>query len=464
MLRQNARIGSVTRGQRLHSKILLILLLWLPVASAQLAADIQQPLLPNSTIDIPVQLSLDQLTDAAEKTLPTQAGNWRSWKDWHGIKSKYRAWRGPLNISISGDVISVQAHIRYWIKAHKKILGAVKLKGGCGIDEPPRQALIGMQIRLEWRPDWTLNPKFHILPTRFLDRCEMTIANIDVTPIIEKEFRKQMQKSLRTALRKLNPDVKAIHRQAQRTWSLLQEPIELGQGNWLMLRPRGVALSRLDGQGKYINAHLAIKLQPGLVTGPEPTGEPAPLPPIDHYYPRSTGLNLQLGMNLDFSSLNQRLSDMLAGKRFVIRGRKAGIKKLYLAGSGQEIWVRMELTGDINGMLALRVRVAYDAHEQKLVLHDLVFDYDTEDFSVGLIAKAFHESIRQTLESMANQALAQHLDLLNERLGTVLKKITPAGVSLDMSALQLRTAQIHIVQQGIRLEGAATGSARLVLH
>ncbi len=83
---------------------------------------------------------------------------------------------------------------------------------------------------------------------------------------------------------------------------------------------------------------------------------------------------------------------------------------------------------------------------------------------IGLLAEAFHEHVRQALESAANQALSQLLDLLSERLGTVLKKITPAGVVLDMSALQLRTVHVHIVQQGIWLDGTAIGSIRLVLH
>jgi hypothetical protein len=451
---------------RLHSKILLtlVLLLWLTDAGAQSVTGIQDPVLPASIIDIPVRLSLEPLTNAAEKALPYQAGNWRTWKDWHGVKSQYRAWRGPLNMSVSGDVLSVQAHIRYWIRAHKKLLGAVSLKGSCGIDEPPRQALIGMQVRLGWGPDWTLRPKFRILPTRFLDRCEMTIADIDVTPVIEKEFRTQMQNSLRVALRKFAPGVNAIQHQAQRTWTLLQEPVELGQDNWLLLRPAGVALSRIAGRGKYIDAHLAVTLQPELVTGSEPAGEPAPLPPLGYYYPRSTGLNLHLGVNLDFARLNQRLADTLAGKSFVIKGRKAGIKKFDLAGSGQEIRARVELTGEVAGTAELRARVAYDAQDQKLELQDLTFDYDTEDFSMGLLAEAFHEHIRQALESAANQALAQHLDLLRERLVAVLKKITPASVALDVSALQLRTVQIHIVQKGIRLDGTATGSARLVLR
>ena len=85
-----------------------------------------------------------------------------------------------------------------------------------------------------------------------------------------------------------------------------------------------------------------------------------------------------------------------------------------------------------------------------------------EDFAMGLLAQALHEHIRQTLEGAANQALTQYLDRLTGRLGAVLKKITPAGVELDMSALRLRTIDIQIVPQGIRLDGTASGSARLV--
>jgi len=450
----------------LYRKILLtlMLLLWLTDTGAQSVAGVKQPISPVSIIEIPVRLSLDPLTKAAEKTLPQQAGNWRTWKDWHGIKSQYRAWRGPLSITVSGDVLLVQAHIRYWIRAHKKVLGAINLKGSCGINEPPRQALIGMQVRLGWGPDWTVRPEFRILPTRFLDRCEMTIANIDVTPLVEKEFRKQMQKSLRAALRTLAPGMNTIQKQAQRSWFLLQEPVELGEDNWLMFRPVGVALSGITGRGNNIDAHLAVALQPALVTGAEPAGKLVPLPPLERYYPRSSGLNLHLGVNLDFATLNQGFSNTLAGQSFDINGQKTGIKKFILAGSGQEIRARVELVGEVAGTVELRARLVYKAEEQKLELQDLTFDYDAKNSTMALLAETFHEYIRQALDSAANQALAQHLDLLSERLETALEKIMPAGVLLDMSALQLRSLQIHIVQQSVRMDGAATGSARLMLR
>ena len=448
------------RQRRMCSKILLSLVLLL----AGVGVGAQSAIAQVSMIEFPVRLSLDPLINAADRALPQQAGNWRTWKDWHGIQSQYRAWRGPLSMTVSGDVLMVQAHIRYWIRAQKKVLGVINLKGSCGIDEAPRQALIGMQVRLGWGPDWTLRPEFHILPTRFLDRCEMTMANIDVTPLVEKEFRKQMQASLRVALQKFAPGVNAIQRQAQRTWSLLQEPVALGQNHWLLLKPSAVALSRIAGHGNFIDTQLAVTLQPHLVTGPEPVGNPQPLPPLGQYFPRSAGLNMNLGVNLDFATLNRQLSDTLAGQSLLIKDRKAGINKLELAGNGQQLRARLELSGEIAGTAELRATAAYDAEQQQLKLQDLTFEYAAEDVAMGLLAEAFHDQIRQALEVAANQALSQQLELLGERLGAVLKKITPAGVALDMSAMQLRSVQIRIIEKGIRLDGTATGSVLLLLR
>ncbi len=442
----------------------LLPLLWLTAAAAQQSAGTQQAEPPVSFIDIPLQIPLQPMIDAADRILPAQAGYWRTWRRWHGIDTQYRAWRGPLSITASGEVLLVQAHIRYWIRAQKNLLGAITLGGSCGVNEAPRQAVIGMQVLLQWGPDWALRPRFRILPTRFLDRCKMTVANIDVTPIVEAEFRRQMQDSLRAALETLAPGVNAIQRQAQETWSLLQEPLELGQDNWLLLGPKSVALSRIDGRENQLNAHLALTMQPLLVTGTAAAGNPAPLPPLGRYHPRSAEMNLHLGVNLDLATLSQRLSDTLAGRPYDINGHKASIRALELGGSGQEIRARVELAGAATGTARLRARVAFDPQFQKLELQDLRFDYHAEDSTMATLAEAFHEPIRRALENVANEVLIEQLELLGERLGAGLNKIVPAGVGLDLSALQFGSVQISIEKPVIRLEGVATGRAQLMLR
>lgn len=442
---------------------LLMLLFVGASADAQPTAGTYVQPAPVSSIEMPVRLSLDPLTEAAEKLLPDQAGHWREWKDWHGIKSQYRAWRGPLAISVSGDVLTVQAHIRYWIQARKKLLG-VNLEASCGVDEQPRQAVIGMQVRLDWNPDWTLHPQFHLLPTRFLDRCEMTIANIDVTPLVGKEFHKQMKNSLSAALDKLAPHMYVIRQQAERTWSILQEPIMIGQNDWLLLQPRGVALSPVRGQANYLETHLVIVLQPSLVTGTSPAVTASRLPPLMSYYPRSAGLNLQLAVELDFASLNQRITDTLYGQSYTVNGHSMGIEGVELGGSGQKLRARLDLSGELAGTVELTGDLDYDAPTGSLVMRDLTYDFAAEDPAVDFLAKAFYKPVSQSLEQAANRALMQKLELLNERLEVVLNRITPRGMTLDMSGLRLSRVEIQIMPDGIRLDGTASGAARLLLQ
>lgn len=442
---------------------LLILLVVVVSADAQPTAGTYVQPTPVSSIEMPVRLSLDPLTEAAEKILPDQAGHWRDWKDWHGIKSQYRAWRGPLAISVSGDVLTVQAHIRYWIRARKKLL-AVNLEASCGVDERPRQAVIGMQVRLDWNPDWTLHPQFHLLPTRFLDRCEMTIADIDVTPLVGKEFHKQMKNSLRAALGKLAPHVYVIRQQAERTWSILHEPINIGENDWLLLQPRGVALSPVWGQANYLETHLAIVLQPSLVAGTRPAIGASRLPPLMRYYPRTAGLNLQLAMELDFAGLSQRITDTLDGQSYTVNGHSVGIEGVELGGNGQKVRARLDLSGELAGTVELAGHLDYDAPTGSLVMRDLTYDFAAEDPAVDFLAKAFYKQVSQSLEQAANRALMQKLEQLNERLEVVLNRITPSGMTLDMSGLQFSRVGIQIMPDGIRLDGTASGAARLLLQ
>lgn len=447
-----------------YSRCLLSMLLLVAVpAGAQPTAGGHQQAAAVSSIEMPVRLSLEPLIEAAEKMLPQQAGNWLDWKDWHGIESQYRAWRGPLMISVSGDVLTVQAHIRYWIRARKKLLG-VNLESGCGIDEPPRQAVIGMQVRLGWNPDWTLHPQFRLLPTRFLDLCEMTFADIDVTPLVGKEFRKQMKSSLRAALGKLAPHVYVIRQQAERTWSILHEPIKIGENAWLMLQPNGAALSQIRGQANFLETHLAILLQPSLVTAARPAMPAAKLPPLMRFYPRTTGLNLQLALQLDFASLNQRITDALSGQSFDVKGHPVGIEGVELDGSGRKLRARLDLAGEFAGTAVLTGDLDYDAPAGRLVMRDLAYDYAAEDPAVDFLAKAFHGQISQSLEQAANSALLQKLDQLNGSIGSVLKKVTPRGMTLDMSGLRLNRVEIQVIPEGIRLDGTASGAARLLLQ
>jgi hypothetical protein len=433
--------------------------LWLHQAAAQ-PPPRSQPA-PSTTLEIPVRIALAPLYRALERAVPTQVGDPRRWQDAHGVKAQYQAWRGPLYFRLHGDVLVVQTHVRYWIKARKRVLKALKLDGSCGVNEPPRQALIGVALRLGWRPDWTLQPQFRILPTRFLDRCEMTLAGIDVTPVVGKAFERRLRAGMRSALRSLTPRLNAVRELAEALWRRLQAPLPLGEDNWLSLRPAGVALSPLYGRDAHLETHLAMVLYPKLVGGPKPASEPGPLPPLGRFYPRSSGLHLRLAVDLDFDTLSHRISTALAGRSFDIMGQRVEVATIEVGGAQQGIRVKAWLSGDLAGTAEVRARLAFDTEEQALRARDLEFSYHAEDPAVTQLAELFPLTIRQALADAANRLLAQRLGQWRTRLGSALEGITPQPFRLDMDSLRFRSVTILLGQDGIRLEGVAAGSARI---
>lgn len=455
------------RGDGLLSRIGIILILSLLLSSgvsAQHFAGQGQLAQSPSIVEIPIRLSLDRLFEVAEQEMPLQAGNWRDWQKSYGIKTKYRAWRGPLYFGMQGEVLLVQAHVRYWIKAHKKVLGTLNLKSSCGVNEPPRQAVIGVQIRLGWGADWMLRPEFRVMPPRFLDRCEMTIADIDVTPLIAKEFQKQLKEKMRAALMTLGPRLNAIRQQAEQNWFLLQEPVPLWADQRLLLNPRGIALSPLAGHGGRVDAHLAVLMEPKIVSGSGPALQPRPLPPFMRFYPRSTGLNLQLAVDLDTADLNRAMTEQLSGELIDIGGHQVGIKAIELGGQGQEIRVNAKLSGDAAGNLMIKANMTFTPEIQQFQLENLDYSYTPEDPLLESQASLFHGYIRKVLEAAANQQLLQRMKQWKAQLLAVFEKIAPDNSTLDMTSLQLRQVQLSMAEDAIRLNGLASGHIKLDFH
>jgi hypothetical protein len=179
------------------------------------------------------------------------------------------------------------------------------------------------------------------------------------------------------------------------------------------------------------------------------------------YYPRTEGLNLQLAVELDFASLNQRISDTLYGQTYTVNGHSVGIEGVELGGSGQKVRARLELSGELAGTVELTGELDYDAPTGSLVMRDLAYDFAAEDPAVDFFARAFYKQVSRSLEQAANRALMQRLEQLNERLEVVLNRITPQGMTLDMSGLRFSRVVIQIIPDGIRLDGTASGAAAL---
>ena len=418
-----------------------------------------------SLIEVPIRIDLAPLFRAADARLPQEAGHWQGWEDWHGIKTRYRAWRGPLTLNLSGDLLQAQAHVRYWARARKDIIGGLGLDTGCGVDEPPRQALIGMVARLAFAPDWTLRPSLRVLPPRFLDACEVTALGIDVTPILGDVFTDRLEATLQEAMGELGPRLMGLRGQAARLWAALQEPMLLSPGIWLTARPLAVALAPPQGQGARLDTALGLALALAVQAGDPPSAGALPLPPLQAFLPRGDGVHFDLPLALNYATLGQALSRQLTGQTIVVEGSTVAIRGLELGAKGGDLVLTVHLAGAAPGVLTLMVRPGWEAKTGSLHLTDLGFVFDAEDPDQALAVGVFYERIRDALDNAANALLRERTGdvraALQAGLGRVLARAELTGAELDLSGVTLRDLRVEVETAGLRLTGSAGGQVRV---
>lgn len=447
----------------LLAQLLSLQLLLMTSANALPSPGQQADGLP-TIIEAPLRISLESIYHQVEESLPQQSGSWRKWKRSHGVNTKYRAWRGPLSFDIREDVLTVQAHIRYWIRAHKRVLGALNLNSSCGVNEPPRQAVIGVQLKLGLGREWMQRPQYRILPTRFLDRCTMTIANIDVTPLIEKEFHKHLKNGLNLALKKLEPQVSSMHKHLQQSWSLLQEPLQLEDEYWLLLRPTGYAFSPLKGDEETIDLQIAAMMLPKLVKGSRPDPSDTPMPPPGRFLPSLTGMNLHLAIGVDFSEIGRNFSTLLAGKILNFNDLLFSIDAIQITAHEQQISITTQLSGAMSGTLTIKANVLFSSGAQQFHMENLEYDYQPDGEIQGPLTQPFYAFIRKALEDEANRQLQLRLGQWKNRFSELIDTMTQEHAVLDISTLQLQDVQISMQQEMVKLDGMITGHATLKLR
>ena len=445
------------------SALLLTLQLLLAMTASAAAPPLQLPA-PSSTLAVPLRIPLGQIFRQLEERLPQQAGNWRKWRRRHGVNTKFRAWRGPLNVHLEGDVLTLQAHVRYWVRVNKRLLGAIDINSSCGVNEAPRQAVVGVQLRLEFAGGRRLQLRYRPLPVQFLDRCTMTIAAVDVTPFIQQALHQQLMRSLEEAVGRLQPQLEAVREQARRSWSQLQRPIELGDGYRLLLHPRGYALSAPVWRDHQLELQLGVALRPEIITPADnPPLQEMPLPPPARL-PPNRGSGLRLTVALNFAALGEHLSSELRGQSLEFNNSGIAIERVQITADGEQLGMQAVLGGDAGGDLYLAAKPVFDAAAQQLRLEDLAYDVTQNQLLPDQRAPLLYDLVRQTLEDAANRRLQQLQAQWQQQIAALLAGMTAEYAALDLSSLQFEKIDISLHQQGAAIDAEISGAAVLRLR
>jgi hypothetical protein len=370
--------------------------------------------------------------------------------------------RDTLDLRANGDRVSLETHIRYRASVGLPGVGGI---ASCGFPPDPLQrADVRLATRLYWRSDWKLGAHGTTVGATLNGRCQVTVLNVDATPIVKRLLDAQSEE-LRRQIDSIVPTVADLHGVADSLWHLAQEPLALDSAStvWLTLAPEAVSLAPVIGSPSAISTAIVLTARPRVIVGPKPDVAPVPLPTLT-LARRSSGIHVPIEIELPFADLSQKVTSILVGET-AGKGMRVGEVKLW--GVGDTAVVMVGLQGKVNGSLYLLGRVSYDSSARAVLINDLRYTLASNDMMTRIKSTIGAGRIKSAVDAATGNgrlAVGEQLDSLKSRLTQQLNRSLAPGVTLAGSVRDVRFRGLYTTQTAFVLHVVLDAEAVILVQ
>jgi hypothetical protein len=422
-----------------------------------------------SVVNIKVTVPLTELATVADGAVARSSGREDSWQeggplpDRGSIQYQYWVVRGPLNVTASEDrLVSDFPGMQYRAAFRMLLPDGRTLEGRCGYgNDPPKRLRLIARSRLSWTDHWTVKSDTAFDPPEFRDTCRLAGINVDITPILQSIVESRLP-SLAAAIDAKVKERSESRQRAQKVWSHLHQPRELGPERWLMLNPKSVQVSPIASNGQIIQSSVNLILQPELRTGTRPSVQEQPLPPLRLAPASLEGFHLVVPIVADYALINRRMQERLIGQKFQPPiGDSIRITSAQLYGSGGNLIVELGVTGGMNGKLYATGKPSYDSETRTLRFQGFDYTTDTRNVVVHSADSLFHQDFLAQIEPETRIDLSDRIEALRSRLASLLTREVEPGLWLEGTVSKLDALGIYPVPGGVEVQVVADGVLQL---
>jgi len=330
-----------------------------------------------------------------------------------------------------------------------------------------------MGLPLAWNKDWKLQiPSLTPVVSHSGKPLPLQTAE---TIVKLQTFYTKMQVD---QLNKVLEGITNLKPKAQDIWALMQEPIYLDKGIWLLIRPENISTGIMMADRKdplKLETVLELWAHPTIYFGDNPQVEKKPLPPLSPFEQGRPGFRAISNVSISFKEANRFLCDPKTGLiDYVIPG--TGAQKLTVRGIrlyGAEGKVVAEVRLSYNPFLInfagkpahmtiyFRGTPRYNLKKRLFEMPDLDFDVKTTDFLVQVADWILKSDIRKELRRKARIPVGPKLDFLKSRMDVVLNRSLNPYTSVSTQVKTFTILNSFADKQGIQAQVALDGDAQL---
>lgn len=438
------------------------------VNSDVLAAAPAPPPLPLSSFNAPVQYDFTPILDIVERVVPQSFGSLDSIHAVGGDRSKqyaYQATRGPFTAYASGPLLHLRSTVSYTARGYYKPPIGPTLSAGCGQDGERPRIVIDLETPITLTDNWHLKSHARLASlvpasTSDRDRCMVTIIHYDVTDQVIGAARSALTSHLTDIDRKIS-NVDLTH-QFTEWWGILNRPIQLTDGVWLLLHPERLRVGDVSGTGHVLTVQAGLDARPRVVTGAsQPQTDTIPLPPLSRDR-SSGGFHVLLGGNVDYATATRAVTDALAGKAVTEAGRTVTVQSVTVSpAAAGRLALAVAFTGDAHGVLLFVGTPKYDVARGVLTVPDLDYDIATDNDLINAYAWLKSDALRSLFREKATVPVDPILDRGRALLTDGLNRKIGDAVTLSATVDSVGVIGLFVTRPGVVVRAEATGHAAM---
>lgn len=430
--------------------------------------------LPESQIDIPIQISLKPFYTLAEKnvdhyfTSPDYPTGWV--ESDCATRYKYHFTRSPLRMTMNGTTLNLAFTGSYKIIGSTRacvngvVLSPWTPECKCGFSEGGRKVDIGFISTFNLRQDHILQTKIVRTEPRALNKCTVCFWGQDITSTVMEGLKKELDLSKKImedsfSIINLKPYI-------QQAWNLLSEPYAIAGIGFLTLHPKKLRMEKINARNDMLNIQLGISATPVISFQREETG----LTEVPNLITATNkdGFNINLEAALQYDSLSQVMNSYMAGKRIdVTEGllkKHVIIQKATLHGdSTGNLIVKVDFTGSFNGTAYLYGKPGYNQALKTIEVKDLDYDLQTKSFFLKTAKWLFNKRIISELKKYSSISLASYYDTASQTLNTFLNKEWTKGIRGSGTVSELQLTAVSALPQHLIIRSHCAGKLNVLV-
>ena len=419
------------------------------------------PALPPSYVTSPIHVDIAPLLRSLEEAAPRHIGDVDRKIRVNSVASVgVELWREPFQVRFDSNVVTIRTVIEYAGKGWGPL--GVRV-GACGIEPPRPRARVTATSALRLAPDWRLLTSSDVRVAPYSDeardRCEVSLADIDVTGLAMKEGGKFANRMLDSLDRRVaRAPIKAF---VGRYWDEIQKPIRIMDSTlWLQINPQAIGVAQARVEDSVLVAGVTLLASPRIVSGARPEPGTRPLPQFARIAAGDTLFGLVEG-KMAWRDANALLARLIAKQKLRVGWRNirlTGVETRY-AGAGR-VAIGVDLSGPAEGRLWFTARPVLDTVRRQIGFPDLDLDVNSRT-ALGSVAWLAKGTLRDYLRGKLVISSADLISLAAEKANEELTRDLSKDVRLVGWIGDVRTLGVRATAEGLVARARAKGHLRL---